>query len=231
LKLQAHDARLDALANPPADPAPAAAVWEFVYKTLVIAGVELRKLRHDPTDLLTRAVQPALWLLLFGQVLGRVRAIPTGGLPYLDYLAPGILAQSVLFIAIFYGIAIIWERDLGIVHKLLASPTPRAALVLGKALSGGVRGVAQAVIVYGRALLLGVKLRWDAAALIASSTACVARPPKAVIAASKILAGSGCSPREAAYEVQLHGQVAEQPVPVGVRRFSGTSSPTPWRGT
>ena len=65
-----------------------------------------------------------------------------------------------LFIAIFYGIAIIWERDLGIVQKLLASPTPRAALVLGKALSAGVRGLSQAIIVYALALLLGVRVRW-----------------------------------------------------------------------
>ena len=81
-------------------------------------------------------------------------------------MAPGILAQSVLFIAIFYGIAIIWERDLGIVHKFLASPTPRAALVLGKALSAGVRGLSQAVIVYVLALLLGVKMRWNPLALL-----------------------------------------------------------------
>jgi ABC-2 type transport system permease protein len=91
--------------------------------------MEVRKLRHDPTELLTRAVQPALWLLIFGEVFTRTHAIPTGGLPYLDFMAPGILAQSVLFIAIFSGIAIIWERDLGIVHKFLASPTPRTALV------------------------------------------------------------------------------------------------------
>jgi ABC-2 type transport system permease protein len=101
----------------------------FVEKTLAIADMEVRKLRHDPTELLTRAVQPALWLLIFGEVFTRTHAIPTGGLPYLDFMAPGILAQSVLFIAIFSGIAIIWERDLGIVHKFLASPTPRTALV------------------------------------------------------------------------------------------------------
>ena len=118
---------------------PIAAVARFAGKTGVIAELEVRKLRHDPTELLTRAMQPALWLLVFGQVFTRVRAIPTGDLRYLDFMAPGILAQSVLFIAIFYGIAIIWERDLGIVHKFLVSPTPRAALVLGKALSAGVR--------------------------------------------------------------------------------------------
>jgi ABC-2 type transport system permease protein len=127
--------------------------------------LEARRLRHDPTELLTRAVQPALWLLLFGQVFTRLRVIPTGHLRYMDFMAPGILAQSVLFIAIFYGIAIIWERDLGIVHKFLATPTPRAALVLGKALSAGVRGVAQSFFIYLLALLVGVKLNWNPLAL------------------------------------------------------------------
>jgi ABC-2 type transport system permease protein len=164
---QEHGARLADLASPTL-PHPATllgALIGFVDKTLVIAELEVRKLRHDPTELITRAVQPALWLLVFGEVFTRVRAIPTGNLSYIDFMAPGILAQSVLFISIFYGIAIIWERDLGIVHKFLVSPTPRTALVLGKALSAGVRGLAQAVIIYGLALLLGVKMNWDPLAL------------------------------------------------------------------
>src|SRR5438552_3318830 len=120
---------------------PLTAIVSFIEKTFTIVWLEARKLRHDPTDLLTRAVQPALWLLIFGEVFTRIRAIPTGGVRYLDFMAPGILAQSVLFIAIFSGIAIIWERDLVIIHKFLASPTPRAALVLGKALAAEVRGL------------------------------------------------------------------------------------------
>ena len=142
------------------------AVTRYVRKTLVITELEARKLRHDPIELLTRAIQPTLWLLVFGQVLSRTRAIPTGSLGYLNFMAPGILAQSVLFIAIFFGIAIIWERDLGVVHKLLATPTPRTALVLGKALSAGVRALSQVVVVYLLALLLGVKINWDPVALV-----------------------------------------------------------------
>lgn len=140
--------------------------WAFLTKTAVIAELEVRKLRHDPTEVLTRAVQPALWLLIFGEVFTRARAIPTGGIRYLDFMAPGILAQSVLFIAIFYGIAIIWERDLGIVHKFLASPTPRPAIVLGKAVSAGIRGLMQAVVIYLLALLVHVKLNWNPFALL-----------------------------------------------------------------
>jgi ABC-2 type transport system permease protein len=140
---------------------PLHALSSFVEKTFTIVGIEARKLRHDPTDLLTRAVQPALWLLVFGEVMSHMRAIPTHGVPYMDFMAPGILAQSVLFIAIFSGIAIIWERDLGIIHKFLASPTPRTALVLGKALAAGVRGLSQAIIIYVLALLLGVQMNWN----------------------------------------------------------------------
>jgi ABC-2 type transport system permease protein len=138
----------------------------FVAKTFVIAELEARKLRHDSTELVTRAIQPALWLLLFGGVFSQLRSLPSGGLPYRDFLAPGILAQSVLFAAIFYGIGIIWERDLGIVHKFLASPTPRSALVLGKALSAGLRAFSQAFIVYLLCFILGVHLNWHPLALL-----------------------------------------------------------------
>jgi ABC-2 type transport system permease protein len=137
---------------------PVAAVATFVNHALVIAELEARKLRHDPTELLTRAIQPALWLLVFGQVFTHTRAIPTGDLRYIDFMSPGILAQSVLFIAIFYGIAAIWERDVGIVHKFLVAPASRAAIVTGKALSAGVRGLSQAIIVYLLAAILQVKL-------------------------------------------------------------------------
>jgi ABC-2 type transport system permease protein len=145
---------------------PLEGIIGFIHKTLVIAELEVRKLHHEPTELITRAVQPALWLLIFGEVFTRVRAIPTGNLRYIDFMAPGILAQSVLFIAIFHGISIIWERDLGIVHKFLATPTPRSALVLGKAISAGIRGLAQAVIVYVLALILGVQMNWSPPALL-----------------------------------------------------------------
>ena len=128
---------------------------DFLVQVFAIADAEFRKLRHDPIELATRAVQPMLWLLLFGQVMTQIRGLSGDG-DYLDFLAAGILAQSVLFTAIFYGISAIWERDLGILHRYLVSPAARPALVLGKALSATVRGFSQAVIIYLLALLLGI---------------------------------------------------------------------------
>lgn len=145
---------------------PLAIVTSFIRKTLAIAEMEARKMRHDPTELAFRAVQPALWLLVFGQVFTRTHVIPTGDLSYLDFMTPGVLAQSVLFIAIFSGMTIIWERDLGIIHKFVASPTPRVALSLGKALAGSVRAFSQAIVVYVLALLLHVNINWNPLSLI-----------------------------------------------------------------
>ncbi len=124
----------------------------------VIVGMEARKLYHDPTELLLRAVQPALWLVVFGSVFSTIRAIPTGSLSYLEFLAPGILAQSVLFIAIFYGIASIRERELGIITKFLVSPAPRTILVGGRGLAASMRGLSQALVVVLLALGLAVPL-------------------------------------------------------------------------
>ncbi|MFE0464011.1 ABC transporter permease [Kitasatospora sp. NPDC058965] len=153
---------------------PARSGWRLVpARVQAMCAVELQKLRHDRTELYTRAIQPALWLLIFGETFNRLHAIPTGGVPYLDYLAPGIIAQSAMFIAIFYGIMIIWERDSGVLTKLLVTPTPRAALVTGKAFAAGVKAVLQAVVVLVIAALLGVGMTWNPLRLLGVAVAVV----------------------------------------------------------
>ena len=140
----------------------------YFTQLLAVADAEVRKLRHDPWELFSRAIQPMLWLILFGEVMARVRGLAPGSGPYLDFLAPGILAQSALFVAIFYGISAIWERDLGVLHRYLASPAPRSALVAGKALSSGVRALSQAVVVYLCAAAMGVHLSFAPANMLAA---------------------------------------------------------------
>src|SRR5271169_2195476 len=142
------------------DSAEAFALTDYLRQTLAVAEADIRKLVHDPVELFTRMIQPVLWLLIFGQVFNRTRAIPTGGISYLDFMAPGILAQSVLFGAIFYGISLIWERDLGIIQKFLVSPAPRSTLVLGRAISSTVRSLSQMVFVYLLAFFMQVKLHF-----------------------------------------------------------------------
>jgi ABC-2 type transport system permease protein len=169
-------AKSDANAGPPAnmvDRLVRPALGDYMTQTFGVAAAEVQKLYHDPLELLTRAVQPVLWLMLFGEVMARVHGVAPGNIPYLDYLAAGILAQSALFVAIFYGISAIWERDLGVLQRYLVSPAPRSALVLGKALSAGVRALSQALIVYGLALVLGVAISLDPISILGVTVAIV----------------------------------------------------------
>ncbi|MGH2851186.1 MAG: ABC transporter permease [Solirubrobacteraceae bacterium] len=134
-------------------------IWRWIpSRVATFCLIELQKLRHDRTELFTRAVQPVLWMLIFGETFNRIHAIPTGHLHYLDFLAPGIIAQSGLFVAIFYGIQIIWERDAGVLTKLLVTPTPRCALIIGKGFAAGIRAAAQVVVVLVLSAILGVTL-------------------------------------------------------------------------
>jgi ABC-2 type transport system permease protein len=134
---------------------------EFINSSLTIAEMEARKIRHDSTELWTRLVQPALWLLVFGTVFSAIRGITQGNFTYTQFITPGVLAQSVLFVAIFYGITVVWERDAGLLNKLLSTPSPRSSIIVGKALAASVRGLFQAIMIFALALIIGVNLRFD----------------------------------------------------------------------
>ncbi len=151
--------------------APLGVVRTYAARIGALCLVEIQRLRHDRSELYTRAIQPILWLVIFGETFDRLHAIPTGGLSYIDFLAPGVLAQSALFISIFYGIQIIWERDAGILAKLLVTPTPRTALISGKAFAAGVRAFSQVVVVLVVSALLGVALTTNPLKLAAAALA------------------------------------------------------------
>jgi len=136
---------------------------KFVASALTVAEMEARKIRHDSSELWMRAIQPALWLVVFGSALTELRSsqLTQGDYTYLQFISAGVIAQSVLFVAILYGVRLIWERDMGMLTKLLSTPSPRAAIVIGKTVASSIRGVFMGVVVLGLTLVLGINLRLD----------------------------------------------------------------------
>jgi ABC-2 type transport system permease protein len=126
-----------------------------------MAQAELHRARRERSVLVARAAQPLLWLLVFGAAVSKVRALGAEGVPYKAFLVPGVLAQSVLFVAIFSGMAIIWERDLGITQRLLVAPVSRSAIILGKAASAGMRAVVQVSVVLAVVAVTRIPLKWS----------------------------------------------------------------------
>ena len=133
----------------------------YFYHVGIIIELETIKMMKDPTEILSRSVQPVIWLLLFGEAFSRMKTVPEAGGDYLAFLTPGILAQSITFVSIFNGLSIIWERDMGLLQKILTTPIERSALVLGKMLASTVRSLCQLVVVLAVAICLGIHLQWS----------------------------------------------------------------------
>ena len=103
--------------------------------------------------------QPLIWMLFFGFLFQRYQVVLPAGLSYLDFLAPGVSAMTVLFGASQVGIG--WIRDLqtGFLPRMLNTPSSPAPILAGKLLADVTRLVLQAVAVLLVAVLLGARPR------------------------------------------------------------------------
>jgi ABC-2 type transport system permease protein len=154
------------LAAPACGGNKASPLADFFRVVSVVLEAEIRKLLHDPAEMLSRITQPVVWLIIFAPVFSQLRQIPTGGIRYADFIAPGILSQGVLFLSVVYGINLLYDRDTGLLQKYLVSPASRGALVLGKSLASGIRNLPQTVIIYIVLGIIGGQVRWTPAAML-----------------------------------------------------------------
>lgn len=101
--------------------------------------------------------QPLLFLVAFGFGLGPTFAKAGQG-NYLEFIAPGIIAMSILFTAIFSGIEIIWDRQFGFLKEVLVAPVTRWQIMIGRTLGGATVAVFQGLIVLVLSLFFGFKI-------------------------------------------------------------------------
>jgi len=100
--------------------------------------------------------QPILFLLAFGFGFGALYSRAGGG-NYIQFLAPGIIAMSVLFTSIFTGIEIIWDRQFGFLKETMVAPVSRFEIMLGRTLGGATVGAIQGVIVFALTIVVGFR--------------------------------------------------------------------------
>ena len=101
-------------------------------------------------------VTPVLWLVIFGSGLRLSVSIP--GVNYLQFLLPGIIAQSLLFTAIFLGISVIWDRQFGFMKEILVAPISRISIFAGKMLGVATAAMFQGLIVILLGIIIAVPL-------------------------------------------------------------------------
>ncbi len=90
--------------------------------------------------------QPLLFLVALGFGFGPIFQRAGQG-NYIQFLAPGVIAMTILFTAIFSGIELIWDRQFGFLKETLVAPVPRIMVMIGRTLGGATVAMIQGVIV------------------------------------------------------------------------------------
>lgn len=124
-------------------------VFEAIY------GIWLREFkvfRREKSRVITSLFTPLLWIFGFGGGLGPNVSIKD--VNYQVFIYPGILAMSILFTSVFFGVYIVWDRKIDILKEILVAPISRTAIFVGKMLGGITDSMIQGTIM----LLIGVAL-------------------------------------------------------------------------
>ena len=105
---------------------------------------EFKVFQRERSRIVASIVNPVLWLLIIGGGLGSV--VSFGGINYLSFLFPGILLQSALFSAVFFGVYIVWDKKIDFLKEVLVSPMSRTSIFVGKILGGSTDTLLQLAI-------------------------------------------------------------------------------------
>lgn len=121
----------------------------------IILWRQLVQLPRIPEVLIFALIQPVMFVLLFRYVFGG--AIATPGESYVNYLMPGIFAQTVAFGAVASGIGLAEDLRRGIIDRFRSLPMARSAVLVGRTVSDLVRNFAVVMVMYIVGLLVGFR--------------------------------------------------------------------------
>lgn len=117
---------------------------------------QIKRYLRSKSRIIGSLAQPLLFLTALGFGFGPVYAKAGGG-NYLQFIAPGVIAMSILFTSIFSGIEIIWDRQFGFLKETLVAPVSRFHIVLGRVLGGATVASIQGMVVLVLTTLFGFR--------------------------------------------------------------------------
>jgi ABC transporter DrrB family efflux protein len=137
-----------------------------VADTLDVALRNLRNLTRTPQTLIFATVQPIMFVLLFRYAFGGAIRVP--GVPYVDYLMPGIFAQAVAFGAMGTAVGLSVDLRTGLLERFRTLPMARSAVLTGRTLADLVRNVFVVAVMAAVGFLVGFRVHTSPAGFIAA---------------------------------------------------------------
>lgn len=117
---------------------------------------QMKRYWRSRSRMIGSLMQPALFLVALGFGFGPVYAKAGGG-NYINFLAPGVMAQGILFTSIFSGIELIWDRQFGFLKETLVAPVSRLEIMIGRTLGGATIATIQGVLIFVMSYLIGFR--------------------------------------------------------------------------
>jgi ABC-2 type transport system permease protein len=117
---------------------------------------ELKRYTRSKAQIIISLGQPLLYLLVLGYGLGPVFK-GSGAGSYIQFVAPGVIAMTVLFAAMFSGIALLWDRQFGFLKATLVAPVPRIQIMIGRTLGAATTAMLQGLLVAGVCVIAGFR--------------------------------------------------------------------------
>lgn len=117
---------------------------------------QLKRYYRSRARMLGSLAQPVLFLVALGFGFGPIYQRAGGG-NYIQFLAPGIIAMSIIFTAMFAGIEVIYDRQFGFLKETLVAPVPRWTIMLGRTFGGATVATLQGLVVFLISLSVGFR--------------------------------------------------------------------------
>jgi len=118
---------------------------------------QIKKYFRSPIRIIGSLGQPLLFMIAFGFGLNSMFKSAGNSGTYLQFIAPGVMSMSVIFMGFFSGVEVIWDRKYGFLRETLVAPVSRFGIVLGKVLGGATIAVIQGIVFFFVALLFGFR--------------------------------------------------------------------------
>jgi ABC transporter DrrB family efflux protein len=139
-------------------PAPSGHRLRWVFAdTLTVTWRNLLAYTRIPEALFFSTLQPIMFVLLFRYVFGGAIPIP-GGVPYVDYMIPGIFVQTVMFGAVSTSVGLAEDLQKGLIERFRALPMARSAVLAGRTSADLVRNVFVVLVMTGVAYAVGFRI-------------------------------------------------------------------------
>jgi ABC-2 type transport system permease protein len=117
---------------------------------------ELKRYTRSRAQMAASLGQPTLYLLALGFGLGPTFRQAGNG-SYLQFLAPGVVGMTILFISIFSGVGLLFDRQFGFLKETLVAPVPRIEIMIGRTLGGATVAMIQGVLMLAVCMVAGFR--------------------------------------------------------------------------